>query len=107
MTRARERRPGTGGRRPEQLIGQTTDTIHDTATDRHEPHSGTVVTVLGFALAPAGRRTLWALVVPTCPHCSAAHLHRATGPHDGLRVASCGRPYKIRLTGSRRRRWAR
>lgn len=63
--------------------------------------------VVGFAYAPGGRRHLWALLVPVCAHCGLGHLHRGAGPDGGLRVASCGKPYRVRVAGSKRRRWSR
>jgi len=59
-----------------------------------------------FAAAPAGRRTLWTLVVPRCPSCSHLHLHRATGPHPGRRTGSCGAAYFLVIAGSKRGRWS-
>ncbi len=35
-----------------------------TAPDRHQ-----LVRAKAFAAAPAGRRALWVMVVPRCPHC--------------------------------------
>lgn len=62
--------------------------------------------VIGFAHPPAGRRRYWALIVPTCYWCRHLHQHRATGPDGGLRVGSCGRRYRVRVAGNKRRRWA-
>lgn len=61
----------------------------------------------GFAAPPAGRRTKWAIVIPTCPFCGYLHLHRAAGDHGGRRTSSCGREYRVVLAGSKRGRWAR
>jgi hypothetical protein len=63
--------------------------------------------VQAYAAPPIGRRRMWALVVPDCPWCRHLHLHRATGREGGLRVASCGRPYRLRVAGTRRARWAK
>lgn len=66
---------------------------------RTTPAEQRKVTTGGFAAAPAGRRTSWAVIVPRCPFCQHLHLHRATGPHGGRRTASCGREYVIVLAG--------
>jgi hypothetical protein len=63
--------------------------------------------VRGFAAPPAGRRRLWAVVVPECCWCGYLHLHRSTGSHGGRRTASCGHDYVVVLAGSRRGRWSR
>jgi hypothetical protein len=67
----------------------------------------TTPTVIGFAYPPAGRRRLWAVIVPSCCWCQHLHQHRATGPFGGLRVAGCGRTYRVRVAGSKRARWSR
>ncbi|MCA1671731.1 MAG: hypothetical protein LC799_05850 [Actinobacteria bacterium] len=66
-----------------------------------------LVRAKAFAASPTGRRTLWTLVVPRCPFCSHLHLHRATGPHPGRRVGSCGESYFVLISGSKRSRWSR
>jgi hypothetical protein len=78
------------------------NTLHGTDRDQRTPDDRPVV-AFGFAAAPAGRRTKWALVIPQCPHCFRLHLHRADGPRGGLRIGSCGRVYRVQLAGWRRR----
>lgn len=63
--------------------------------------------VRGFAAPPAGRRRLWAVVVPTCCWCGYLHLHRSTGSHGGRRTGSCGHDYVVVLAGNQRRQWSR
>lgn len=53
-----------------------------------EPHRP--IAVSGRAYPPAGRRTLWVLVVRVCPWCRGAHVHRSTG-NGGIRTAGCGK----------------
>jgi hypothetical protein len=65
-----------------------------------------VAEVIATAHPPAGRRRYWALIVVRCVHCAHLHQHRATGPHGGLRVGSCGRPYRVVIAGAKRARWA-
>lgn len=73
---------------------------------RHHEQVRAVPDVPGFAAPPAGRRTRWAIVVPTCVHCGSLHLHRALGEHDGVRTGSCGKQYRVVLAGSKRRLWS-
>lgn len=51
-----------------------------------------VVVVSALAYPPAGRRTLWLLVVHSCPFCVARGPHVHRGPlAGGIRRAGCGR----------------
>lgn len=46
--------------------------------------------------APAGRRTRYVQLVPACPNCRGAHLHRSPEPvTGGMRTGSCGRRYRL------------
>lgn len=54
--------------------------------------------VAAYAAEPAGRRSMWAIVVPHCARCGHLHLHRSTGQHGGIRTGSCGAEYVVVLT---------
>jgi hypothetical protein len=58
--------------------------------------------VFGFAAEPAGRRSMWAVVVPRCCWCLGLHIHRSTGAHGGRRTGSCGKEYVVVLAGRRK-----
>jgi hypothetical protein len=88
------------GAAPEISRRQATDHDERTAERRQ------LARAKAFAAPPAGRRTLWTIVVPRCPSCSHLHLHRATGPHPGRRTGSCGSTYLLVIAGSKRGRWA-
>jgi hypothetical protein len=91
------------------------ETSHHLAADHPDgsayPHHGeqirsAVPDVSGFAAAPAGRRTRWAIIVPRCVWCSGLHIHRALAEHGGIRTGSCGKAYRVVLAGNKRGRWA-
>lgn len=65
-----------------------------------------VAEVVGYASPPAGRRTLWAIVVPSCVGCGTLHIHRAGGAAGGYRRGSCGARYWVKIAGAQRARWA-
>jgi hypothetical protein len=54
------------------------------------PQPSRPTTAAAVAYAPAGSRQHWALVVPACPYCHGAHLHRGAA-YGGIRRAGCGR----------------
>lgn len=86
---------GTPGHHPRA----TTATSVHTSTQA-DPDHGTaalhVRSTAAQAYPPAGRRSLWLLLVKSCPFCGYAHAHRG-GPTGGLREAGCGRgEYAIR-----------
>jgi hypothetical protein len=56
----------------------------------------------GFAAAPAGRRTLHAVIVPCCPHCGFLHQHKSASGQGGRRTGSCGRAYRVVIVGRRK-----
>ena len=71
---------------------QATDHGETSAADRQG-----VPVARGVAYAPAGRRRLWLLLVPRCPHCGHAHAHRG-GPAAGMRESGCGQSYHVVVT---------
>ena len=83
------------------------ETSRHQAADQSEGSAERLARAKAFAAPPAGRRTLWTLVVPRCPFCAHLHLHRGTGPHPGRRVGSCGTAYFLVIAGSKRGRWSR
>ncbi|SFO52626.1 hypothetical protein SAMN05216207_10786 [Pseudonocardia ammonioxydans] len=109
MTNA-ERRPDAAGRRPGKVSAPQLDTVHGSEPVgqlRPEPARPRFRDAVAFAHPPAGRRHMWAIVVPTCPACSHMHLHRsAAAPEEEVRIGSCGAAYRLRLAGAKRRRWA-
>jgi len=91
----RTRRSGAPTQRPApQTIShrQATDHGERSATGRQD-----APVARGVAYAPAGRRRLWLLLVPRCPHCGHAHAHRG-GPAAGVRESGCGRDYRVVVT---------
>jgi len=71
---------------------QSADEDHGTAERRQD-----VPVARGVAYPPAGRRRLWLLLVPRCPHCGHAHAHRG-GPAAGVRESGCGQSYHVVVT---------
>lgn len=60
--------------------------------------------VAAVAVPPVGRRHLWMLWVPACPHCGLAHRHVAAGPVGGVREPTCGGPtYSVQIPREQRR----
>lgn len=87
----RDSRPGRGA-----AVG-----LADQQDDQH-PHRtrpATAVTVVGELHAPAGRRTLYVLLVRRCPACAHLHVHRTGRPAatSWSRSGSCGAAYEVVL----------
>ena len=60
------------------------------------------LTAVAYATPPIGRCRRWVVIVPRCPACGYAHVHRDTGAHGGRRTGSCGATYRLVITGRRR-----
>lgn len=101
MTETKRDGPVAYGPAPEISHRHSADAAQATAPGRQAQ-----LIASGFAAPPAGRRRLWAVVIPTCPACGLLHLHRSTGQHGGTRTGSCGAEYRVVLAGDKRGRWA-
>jgi ribosomal protein L32 len=93
-----------GGPEPPEPRASTTARHHAAGPGQHNPPDRQAeVIVRGFAAAaPSGRRTRWAIIVPSCPWCSHLHIHNAVGPHCGRRTGSCVRDYRVVIPGQRK-----
>lgn len=97
--RTRERGHGSQPKAPAaQMISAATKQHQGHRSASAHPCQADVV-ARGVYGPPAGRRTLGAIVVPSCPFCGYLHLHRSTVARGGHRMAGCGREYVVVLAG--------
>lgn len=84
-----------------------TNSHRDSGNDEPSPgpRQNGVQTAVAFASPPIGRCHLWVLIVPRCPVCFHAHVHRSTGDHGGRRTGSCGAAYRVIIAGRGRGVW--
>lgn len=52
-------------------------------------------TVAALVFRPDARRRQFLLVVPRCPFCGGEHAHTSPDRTGGLRLAGCGRRYRL------------
>lgn len=91
MTQTRQS-PGVGSRASSELTAASTTTVTDLPD---VPHAR------AYAAPPCRGRSLWLVVVLTCPHCGTSHSHRVGEVARLLsnRIAKCcpvtGLPYRL------------
>lgn len=94
--------PRNGGRSPGRRTGATAN-IGSTAdaNPQHYQDSAAqsspkpaMVVARAEAYPPAGRRSMWLLLIKSCPFCAYAHAHRGS-LLGGPRESSCGRNYFV------------